>query len=168
MDLESFYDEYAGKVYKFFYIKSLDKMTAEDLTSQTFIAFIEKANTVEVENYKTYLYGIMRLKWVTFLRDKYNASIAELENIEDFGSYTDGIVSSYESNKGMHSRLVQYVNKLPEKQRQVITMRLIDNMSVKEVASKLGHDKNYVKTTHQRGLKRLRELLANPYMEAES
>jgi DNA-directed RNA polymerase specialized sigma24 family protein len=47
-------------------------------------------------------------------------------------------------------------------------MRLIDNMSVKEVASKLGHDKNYVKTTHQRGLKRLRELLANPYMEAES
>ncbi len=168
MDLESFYDEYADKVYKFFYIKSLDKMTAEDLTSQTFIAFMEKVQTVEVDNYNTYLYGIMRLKWVTFLQDKYSSNITELENIEDFSTYTDNVIESYESSNGMHARLVLYVNKLPEKQRDVITMRLINNMSVKEVANQLGRDKNYVKTTHQRGLKRLRELLTKPYLEAES
>ena len=168
MELESFYDEYADKVYKFFYIKSLDKMTAEDLTSQTFLAFMEKVESVEVDNYKTYLYGIMRLKWVTFLKDKYSSSIADIENIEDFSDYTETVVDSYEKSKGIHERLVKYVNKLPEKQRQVITMRLINNMSVKEVAEQLGRDKNYVKTTHQRGLKRLRELLTDPYLEVTS
>ncbi len=168
MNLESFYDEYADKVYKFFYIKSLDKMTAEDLTSQTFVSFMEKVQSVEVENHKTYLYGIMRVKWITFLRDKYSSAITELENIEDFSSYTDTIVASYEKSNGVQERLAEYVNKLPEKQRQVITMRLINNMSVKEVASQLGRDKNYVKTTHHRGLRRLRELLKNPYLEVTS
>lgn len=167
MDLESFYDEYADKVYKFFYIKSLDKMTAEDLTSQTFIAFMEKSRTAKVNTYKSYLYGIMRNTWITFLRDKYDASITDVENIEDFGTYSDSVVDYYEKSGSEHDRLVHFVNKLPEKQREIITMRLVQNMSVKEVALQLGRDKNYVKTTHHRGIKRLRELLNVPYLEAE-
>lgn len=168
MDIESFYDEFVDKVYKFFYIKSLDKMTAEDLTSQTFIAFMDKVKVTDVSSYKSYLYGIMRITWTTFLRQKYQTTIAELEDIEQFEVYAESVVSSYQQDDTIHERLRTFIERLPEKQKQVITMRIIEDMSVGEVASQLNRDKNYVKTTYQRGLRRLRDMLEAPYMEVQS
>ena len=165
MDIEAFYDEYADKVYKFFYIKSLDKSTAEDLTSQTFVAFLEKVNAIEIEKYKEYLYGIMRTVWITFLKNKYKESIKYLEDVEQFDVYSERVIEDDESKSNIKERLQIFIEKLPDKQKTVLRMRIIEDMSVKAVAEELGKDKNYVKTTHQRALKRLREIMEQPYLE---
>jgi DNA-directed RNA polymerase specialized sigma24 family protein len=63
MNIGDFYDQYVGKVYKFFYIKTLNRHIAEDLTSQTFIALVESLGSKKIDNPQKYLYGIMRNNW---------------------------------------------------------------------------------------------------------
>jgi RNA polymerase sigma-70 factor (ECF subfamily) len=164
MDLPQFYDEYVDKVYKFFYIKNLNKQIAEDLTSQTFTLFVEQISNKDILDYKKYLYGIMRNIWLQFLRDKYKESLDYLESIDDFETYTKYDVYNFESTELPENRLRIFVDKLPEKQQQVLNMRIYENLSTGEVAKLLGRDKNYVKTTYQRALKSLREMIDMPYV----
>lgn len=164
MDLPQFYDEYVDKVYKFFYIKNLNKQIAEDLTSQTFTLFVEQAQNQEIADYKKYLYGIMRNIWLQFLREKYKESLEYVESIDDFETYSKMDIYDFESSEIPENRMRLFVDKLPKKQNQVLTMRIYENMSTGEVAKQLGKDKNYVKTTYQRALKSLREMLETPYM----
>ena len=163
MDLKNFYDEHIDKVYKFFYIKALDRHTAEDLTSQTFLLFVEsKNNGKEIEDNKKYLYGIMRNVWLQFLRNKYQEAISGLEQIEDFADYSASEIDRFESVP-IPNRILPFIEKLPKKQAKVLSMRLVEQKSVKQIAVILKKDNNYVKTTYRRAILSLREMLREPY-----
>ncbi len=165
IDLPDFYDEHVDKVYKFFYIKCLNRHVAEDLTSQTFTLFIEQSNNQQIRDNKKYLYGIMRTTWLQFLRSKYQESLIYLESIEDFEDYATTQVSEFEHSEKPSDQLRSYVARLPKKQRQVVEMRIFEDLSVGETADRLKKDKNYVKTTYKRGLQSLRAMLAAPYLD---
>jgi RNA polymerase sigma-70 factor (ECF subfamily) len=164
-DLPEFYNLYVDKVYKFFYIKCLNRQIAEDLTSQTFTLFIEQSNHQQINDNKKYLYGIMRNTWLQFLRNKYQESILYIESIEDFEDYSESEINEYEEIEKPILRIRVYVEKLPAKQRQIVEMRIFENLSVGETAARLNKDKNYVKTTYKRGLISLRNMLTAPYLE---
>ncbi|HRJ90709.1 MAG TPA: RNA polymerase sigma factor [Candidatus Saccharibacteria bacterium] len=165
MKLEQFYDEHVDKVYKFFYIKCLDRSTAEDLTSETFTLFIEQLEHQTITDNKKYLYGIMRNTWLQFLRKKYQQALVDIENIEDFAGVVEHEIADFDEARDVGNRLLPYIERLPEKQRLVITKRLLEEKSVADIATELGKDKNYVKTTYKRGLTSLRAILTVPYME---
>jgi RNA polymerase sigma factor (sigma-70 family) len=57
--------------------------------------------------------------------------------------------------------LLSRLELLPKKQRAVISMRLIEKLSLKEIAQKLDKDMNYVKTTQKRAIRNLKEIFAN-------
>ncbi len=164
MEIESFYDEYVDKVYKFFYIKSLNKQLAEDLTSETFVSFLNQLNNKKVDDRKKYLYGIMRNVWVEFLKDKYKLQLNDIEKISNFQQYADETIQIFDETEEPVSRLQPFVDLLPEKQREVLIMRAYRNMNIKETAESLGKDSNYVKKTYSRALKSLRTLMEKPYL----
>jgi RNA polymerase sigma-70 factor (ECF subfamily) len=163
MNLEELYDEQSAKVYKFFYIQCLNRMVAEDLTSQTFMALIEKSKGIDIKDAKKYLYGIMRKIWLQYLREKYETIANDLEAIEDFEAHAEMEVNAYET-ADESARLRTYVEKLPHAQRTVVVMRHYNNQSNQEVATILGKDVNYVKVTYKRGIKTLRRLITQPQM----
>lgn len=160
-DLEQIYDEYVDKVYKYFYIQCLDRHTAEDLTSHTFISFMEKLKENKVTDNKKYLYAIMRNVWMDHLRLKYKQAVDSIDSIEDFEQHAEQAISVFES-KDLKERASYFIGKLPEKQAQVARMRLIEGYSLKEIATKLGKNMAYVKTTQNRALKSLRLMLEQP------
>lgn len=166
-DLESFYDQNVERVYKFFYINCLNKQTAEDLTSQTFIAFIEKKEGQNINKPKQYLYGIMRNVWTEYLKQKYRQKIVDLENINDFERYIDQNINSFESSS-IQNRALKYIQQLPRAQKEVMTLRFVKGMSVEDSSSELGKSKLYIKTTQHRAVKRLRVLMSEPQMEGLS
>jgi len=161
MDLPQFYEEHINKVYKFFYIKSLNRAVAEDLTSQTFIEFVEKCKTTDIESPTKYLYGIMRFVWIAYLREKYQHQITYVEDIEDFEDYSTRTVSDYES-RSAHQRALDLIEDLPAKQHEVLNIRIIQNKSVKETALIMGKTSNYVKTMQHRALVTLRSRIQEP------
>lgn len=165
LNLESFYDEHVDKVYKYFYIKSLNKAIAEDLTSDTFVSFMEQSKAHEINDHIKYLYGIMRNTWMQFLRSKYEQALTDVENIEDFAVHVENNITNFDEAKNVSNRLLPYIEKLPSKQREVLIKRLVEEKSISAVAIELCKEKNYVKTTYHRALTTLRARLANPYME---
>lgn len=167
MDLEKFYDEHIDKVYKFFYIKCLNRHVAEDLTSETFMAFMKQERQTSVDNKTKYLYGIMRNIWLGFLREKYAASLQHFEDLPDFEHYAADTVAQFESAKPAKNRLIPFIDKLPDRQRKVLVMRSLEGKSIKETAAELGKDANYVKTTYRRALQSLRRQLQTPYADIE-
>jgi RNA polymerase sigma-70 factor (ECF subfamily) len=160
MNLEDTYEHYVDAVYKFFYIKCLDRHYAEDLTSQTFIAVAEKMQDPDyvINDTKKFVYGVMRNIWLVYLREKYKHQETAVQDMHDFAAFVEEEVAEYESMT-VKQRAEQYINQLPEKQRDVLTMRLLEGMTTKDICASTGHNSNYVKTTYKRGLKRLKLLI---------
>lgn len=160
-DVEGIYDAYVDKVYKYFYINCLNRHVAEDLTSQTFVAFVEKAGSRTIKDYKTYLYAIMRNTWAEHLRKKYKEAVDALESIEDFEAYSEQTISAYE-DADIKGRAARFIEMLPESQRQIARMRLLEEKSLKEIAQELNKSMSYVKTTQNRAIKSLKRILKQP------
>lgn len=159
--VESVYERNVEKLYKFFYFKVLDKQTAEDMTSDTFVAFAEKFNTLDkdMDTMEKYLFGIAKNVWNGYLRNKYNQPETLTDDIDDFSRFVD---DENEEIDGMslQERAIKFINLLPPKQRIVATLRLIDGLTPKEIATKIDKSINYVKVTLRRALRRLEELVA--------
>jgi RNA polymerase sigma factor (sigma-70 family) len=164
MNIEELYDTHVQKVYKFFYIKSLNQKISEDLTSKTFLTFIERSKAADIAKPKEYLYGIMRITWIEHLREKYESLASDIESIEDFEGHTEQVIEDYDA-LDLTDRLKVIVDKLPVSQRIVVELRHFQNASPKEIAEYLGKDKNYVKVTYRRALANLRLLLTRPELD---
>lgn len=167
MNIGDFYDQYVEKVYKFFYIKTLNRHIAEDLTSQTFIALVESLGSKKIDNPQKYLYGIMRNNWTEFLKDKYKQQVQSLESIENFEEYAQTETLEFELAGSTHDRLKPFIDRLPPKQQAVLTLRIFDGLNVRQTAEAIDRDVNYVKVTYRRAIARLRQNIKSPFLDGE-
>lgn len=159
-DVEDAYGRYMESIYAFFAAKLLDKKAAEDLTGDTFMTFVKHVkNNEEIDNIRAYLFGIARKLFLLHLREKYNLPQVPYAEYDDFVTYTSSTVEKTRS-QSLEEKILPFLKQLPEKQRIVIQMRLIDKYSLSDIAAILQKDMNYVKTTQKRAIKKLRELIA--------
>lgn len=163
-DLETIYNAHFKAIYRFFYYKVLSRETAEDLSSDTFIRFVEMIQGKSIDEIRDpvkYLYGIAKLVLIQYLKDKYHSiQSIPIESEEDFGSYVDNYLEDVDNSPTPEDLAMKYIKDLPEKQRIVIELRLIQKLSLHEICAKLEKDMNYVKTTQKRGLHNLKLLFA--------
>lgn len=163
-ELEQIYNQHFRKIYRFFYYKILSREVAEDLTSDTFMNFVEilqNKDRSEVIDPVKYLYGIAKLTLVKHLKEKYSSiQSIPIESEADFGGYVDTFLEDVDNSPTPEDLAMKYINELPEKQRLVITLRLIEKNSLKEICEILNKDMNYVKTTQKRGISNLKLLFA--------
>ncbi len=159
LEIEEAYERHVDSIYAFFAAKLLDKKAAEDLTSETFITFVRKAKQEEIDNIRAYIYGIARNLFLLHLRAKYALPSVQYRDSDDFTVYVESVVEKTQTLP-LEERVRPYLDMLPEKQKLVISLRLLEKLTLSEIATKLGHDMNYVKTTQKRAINKLRELIA--------
>lgn len=168
MNIDKLYQTHFSAVYKFFYFKSFDRTTAEDLSSQTFLIFLEKMYDpdMQITDHKKFLYGIMRKVWLRYLQDKYRRREKLIADIEDFEAYVHDELNR-EVETSDEERIRRYINKLPRSQQRVMDLRLLRHQSLSEICTVLGKDMNYVKTTQKRAIKNLQSLIAGEQLESQ-
>lgn len=142
-------------------VKTMHPQTAEDLTSDVFMTMLEqlKAKSDSIQDADKYLYGVMKIVWLQYLRRKYDQPLTYVEDIEDFSRYVTDELEAF-TGKTLAERAAPYIEKLPAKQREVMLLRFGQGMSLSEICSHLDVSMNYVKTTQKRGLKSLKQLVA--------
>ena len=160
--IEAVYEANAAKLYKFFYYKVLNTQIAEDLTSETFLAFAQKAHEVlsSQSMAERYLYGIARNKWNGYLRTKYANAEVPSDDIELFSALVEAEVDEMDQTESLHDRAMQFIQLLPKKQAKIAELRLIDGLTPTQIAHELAIPVNTVKVTLRRALRRLEELIA--------
>ncbi|HSX31295.1 MAG TPA: sigma-70 family RNA polymerase sigma factor [Candidatus Saccharimonadales bacterium] len=154
------YNTHVRTVYGFFMAKTFHKQLAEDLTSEVFTTAFEQfaSPNKQIDDKEKYLYGVMKLVWVQHLRKKYALAETAAENIEDFAVYAAEELQATKE-RSLIDRALPYIAQLPESQQMVLMLRFRDGLSLKEIASHLGKNMNYVKTTQKRGLASLKRVI---------
>lgn len=149
-----------GTVYGFFIAKTFHRELAEDLTSEVFVTAFEQFRQPGrvVDDKERYLYGVMKIVWVQYLRRKYMRAEAGVENIDDFAAYA-AVELQATRERSLIDRALPYILQLPERQRDVLLLRFRDGLSLGEIAAKLDKNMNYVKTTQKRGLASLKKVV---------
>lgn len=154
---EPLYTAYVRKIYDFIYYKTRHKETAEDLTSLTFEKALDKISQCDPsESFKSWLYAIARNSVIDYYRrrrpsrsieDSWDIADPDVNIIEDLD-----MQSSFEKAK-------KYLGKLSLEQRDIIFMRVWQEMPYKEIAQVIGKSEDNCKMIFSRAMARLRSFM---------
>ncbi len=158
-DREAFgrlYDRYIKRIYNFVYYKTLQKELAEDITSQTFFKALNSIHTVDPDqSFVSWLYRIAQNTVIDHFRSAKPS--ANIEDIWDISDDTDivGDLHRAEDAKGLQ----QHLKKLSKLERDIIIMRIWQEMPYKEIAEVIGKTETNCKVTYSRSIQKLRTFL---------
>ena len=151
------YDELADAIFRHCYYRVYNRETARDLMQETFTRTWEYiANGGKVENPRAFLYRTAHNLIVDASRRKRELSLEALEE-EGFNPGYDTREST--ENSFAAKEVQQALEQLESKYRVAVSMRYIDGLSPKEIASALGQSENVVSVHIHRGVKQLKQLL---------
>lgn len=150
------YEQFVKPIYNFIYYKTHHKETAEDLVSQTFMKAYNHLATFEASkgSFSSWLYRIARNSVV----DHYRAQKLPTKDIEDAWDLS----SEEDVERDVHNRLLfeevqKHFHLLSAEQREVLTMRIWQEMSYQEIADALGKSEGSCKMMFSRTIVKLRE-----------
>lgn len=126
------YDAYFQKIYNFVYYKTHHKETAEDLVSVTFLKALENIRGFDFNKgtFQAWLFRIARNTVCDYYRKK--KSVTNIDDVWDLG-VNDNFLSEIDDKKKLEDIFSKMAN-LTVQQREIITLRLWDNLSYKEIA----------------------------------
>lgn len=160
------YDRYYNLILIFIYRRVLDLDLAEDLTSNTFYKIIKSLSKYHHKaSFKAWLYRIA----LNEIRMYYRSMKNRLKREHDYQEFlkSDRVTFSipdieyYEDEMESKRRFLlihTILNKIPEKNKTVITLRYFEELSYDEIAMVLGKRVGTVKSLLHRGLKRMRKI----------
>lgn len=154
------YDKYQEQIFRFIYVKVGRREDAEDLAAQVFLQALTNISDWRDLGYpfSSWLYRIARNSVIDFYRaSKNNTSLEDLP-AEQFATMaqelevdTDIALSIAHVRKSMLS--------LKEEYQDVLLMRFVEDMSIKDTAAALGKSEGAVKLLTHRAVRALREKL---------
>ena len=152
------YNHYQPKIYRFVYLKVGHREEAEDLTHQVFLHAWAHIGTYTPQGFPfgAWLYRIARNAVIDHYRTK-----KEHTSLEDL---IEGPPIHSEPLTKLHSKLeLEKIKKLIPKLKQdyqdVILMRFVEDMSIKEAASALDKSEGAIKLIQHRAINALKKLL---------
>lgn len=159
-DSEAFgqlYDRHVRTIYNFVYYKTRHKETAEDLTSQTFYKALSHMSSVDsTRSFLSWLYKIAHNN----VLDHYRAK-RPTQDIDDFYDLDDGQenIAEHINDREEALKAKKYLEKLNAIERDVVIMRVWQELSYKEIADSLGKTEASCKMIYSRSIKKLREIM---------
>jgi RNA polymerase sigma-70 factor, ECF subfamily len=155
MEIEEWYDQYLPKIYRYIFYRTGHKQTAEDLTSTVFLKAVSNLKTFKSDkaSFSTWLYTIARNTLIDHMRT--DKKIFDLEQVFDLAS--DQNVESETDEAIRLQTLRAEVMKLDEAQREVVIMRVWDELSHREIGEILGISEDNSKMTYSRAVTNLKQ-----------
>ena len=156
-NIEQIYEEYFETVYKYLFCLTHNGDIAEELTQETFYRAVKSINTYKGEcKISVWLCQIAKNLW--YDECKKNKKIAEvseeyIENIESNDTAEENVILNDEKMK-----LYQKMQKLDEKTREVIYLRITGELSFKEIGIIMNQTENWARVTFYRGKNKLKEV----------
>ncbi|MBI5409301.1 MAG: RNA polymerase sigma factor [Nitrospirae bacterium] len=147
--------KYQKPVYAFIYRMTNNIEDAKDLTQKTFLNAVKGVKGFRRESsFKTWLYRIAANTCLNDVRSRRDETVLE----ESFAGNQRGALSALiEEEKSRHIK--DGIDKLSERQRLAVILRVYDGLSCIETAKVMGCSEGAVKAHYHNGVQRLREIL---------
>jgi len=157
-NFDALYTRHLKGIYAFIFYRTMERMTAEDLTSQTFLKALENISSYDERKgaFSTWLYRIARNTVVDHFRT--NRQHTDIEDVWDMQSDDNPFL---DASGALDARQIHDVlKKLPKDKRDLIIMRLWDGLSYKEIADLTGKSEASCKMMFSRTVSDLRTSLS--------
>lgn len=151
------YDDLSNAIFRHVYFKVLNRDLAKDLTQETFARTWQYiSHGKEVASLKSFLYKVANNLVIDEYRKRKEFSLDALQSkgFDVENKDAQNIMRDVENNHIL--RAVRYLSK---DHRDIIVMRYVNDLSIKEIAEIIGQSENVVSVRLNRGLKEVRKLL---------
>lgn len=156
--IEEIYQQYANTVYRYLVYLCSDTGLAEDLTQETFVIAVEKINKFRGEcKVSVWLCQIAKHLWYKELKKRRNIKNVSIEDISDEVA-EEMIIEDIVCRKEEYLQLFKNIQKLDEKSRNVMYLRLIGNLNFTEIAEVLGKTPNWARVMFFRAKQKIKEV----------
>jgi len=142
------YEYYLPHLYRYSYYRTKDKQQAEDVVSQTFLNAMENISGFKQKGipFGHWLYRIAG----NIIYHGYKRTAREI-SLPEHGHSADIDIAPEQMD------LLRFLHELPQAQQQVLTLRYIQDLSIRDVARVMNRSEGAVKQLALRGLRALRE-----------
>ena len=163
------YDHYQPMIYRFVLVKVGSRGDAEDITHQTFMSAWQNVRTYKHRGhpFSSWLYQIARNQVIDHYRAKKGDVSIDAVDPEYFVAQVS--VSTDLAGKLEMEKVRRAIATLKPDYQDVIIMRFVEDISLKETAAAMGKTEGAVKLIQHRAIKELQKLLgANEMISFES
>lgn len=134
-----------------------EQSLAEDIVQESFIKAFQKIHLFEGRaSFKSWLYQIALNTARNKFRDR-NGSRNESVNIEDIPIGVDPGAETGMLRADVKKRIRTEIEKLPDRQRMALSLRIFEDLSFKEIADIMGCPYDTAKANYRHALLKLRE-----------
>ena len=163
----SYYQENKDKLFTYLmYRLNFDRALAEDLLMDIVLKAYENFNKFDPEkgSFKTWIFTLAHNHLVNFWRDNKKKKTVSLENMEEEGISVAFVEAEDPVSQEIESRKIQHILSLMnESDREIITLRYLEELSYKEIAQIIGKEEGAIRTSLSRALDRFSDLYKKIY-----
>ncbi len=156
-NIEEIYKEYSITVYKYLFCLTQNRDISEELTQETFAIAVEDIKKFRGEcKLSVWLCQIAKHLWYKELKKSkknVNVSFEEVNNTILYDESLEEIICEKEEKL----KLFKDMQKLDEKSREVMYLRMVGNLSYEEIGEILGKTANWSRVTFYRAKQKIRE-----------
>ena len=135
-----------------------DQSLADDSVQELFIKIWQKRSSIgDIEKVKPFFFTSLRRQILNQLRDK-RSKQQKIDSLpEPEIEFTqEEIIIKKESDSGLKEKILQLLNTLPERQREVIYLHFFEEMPLAQVADVMSVNYQSVQNLKQRALQNMR------------
>ncbi|MFA5173255.1 MAG: RNA polymerase sigma factor [Candidatus Paceibacterota bacterium] len=153
------YDFHQPRIYRFIFLKVGNREESEDITHQVFLSAWQNIKSFRIKEvpFSSWLYKIAKNKVIDYYRSKKPVSSFESmdENAIESSSFPELL-----AEKSMElERIRNAMAKITEEQQDVLIMRFVEDLPIKEVALALDKSIGAVKLIQFRAVNKLKKIL---------
>lgn len=151
------YEQYSDSIFRYAYFRLYDRELAKDLMQEAFLKtwqYISEGK--KVDNFKAFLYQIVKNLIVSHVRKKKTTS---LDQLMEKGFMPSNKETSKNQLNIEAEKVINAIGKLPQKYGEVVKLRYLEELSPKEISAITGQSENAVSVAVNRGLAKLRQFL---------
>ena len=154
-DWNALYADHIGRIFNFFRYRTGDEQVAQDLTATTFEKAWKRRKQFrgKPEAFISWLYSIARNVANDYYRNR-----PKLVALDDIVTFTSGAeVADTVAQKIEFSQLVQHIQQLSARERDLITLKYGANLNNRQIAQQLSLSESNVGSILHRTIRKLRQ-----------
>ncbi len=151
------YTSFSDAIYRHIYYRIFNRDSAKDMVQDTFTRtwnYLRKGK--EVQNLKAFLYKVANNIIIDEYRKKKEIS---LDGLQKNGFDVEGPDQGKIVQDVENSNVLRIIAKLEPHHREIIVMRYINDLTIKEISEIIGQSENVVSVRINRAVKELKKLL---------
>ena len=152
--LDSMYTDHAQIVYRFLYSLCRDALLAEELTQETFYRAVLSINRYDHScKLSTWLCQIARHMWYQHLAKEKKRKLP----LSDVSSRSIASPEELHIQKESLNRLMGIIDSLKEPYSEVVRLRVLGDLSFRNIGDALGKSETWARVTYFRGKKMIQD-----------